>query len=183
MKTVLNYEVTNMQISHNEDVTLHIVLTIHHSQSQSTLVESESHLVDSYTIQEETPRVEIQYPVVSSVARVQHEHLERVKQTSESLQESISLRERDVLERVAQGMSNQEIAQVLVLSVDTVKRHLSNIFSKLHVRNRMQAVVQARLLGMLVEPGDSSILPFTRPTLKSSAAVQRHDGGSRDATG
>ena len=39
---------------------------------------------------------------------------------------------------------NQEIAHELVLTVNTVKRHISNIFDKLHVSNRVQAIAQAR---------------------------------------
>jgi len=52
---------------------------------------------------------------------------------------------------IARGDSNPEIAGELVLSVDTVKRHVYNIFSKLGVRNRIQAVARARDLGLLSE--------------------------------
>jgi LuxR family maltose regulon positive regulatory protein len=50
---------------------------------------------------------------------------------------------------MVQGNSNREIAQSLVLSVDTVKSHLSSIFSKLEVHTRVQAVARARVLGLL----------------------------------
>jgi len=63
----------------------------------------------------------------------------------------LSERERDVLPLLARGDSNPEIAEVLVLSVDTVKRHVYNIFSKLGVKNRVQAVTRARALGLLSE--------------------------------
>jgi hypothetical protein len=56
-----------------------------------------------------------------------------------------------VLSLVAQGDSNQEIATALVLSVETVKRHMGNILSKLQARNRTQAVAQARTLGLLAD--------------------------------
>jgi LuxR family maltose regulon positive regulatory protein len=65
--------------------------------------------------------------------------------------ESLSERERQVLQLLAQGVSNQEIAQQLVIAYDTVKRHVSHIFSKLGVTNRMQAVKQAREHGLLDE--------------------------------
>ncbi|HEX3642816.1 MAG TPA: LuxR C-terminal-related transcriptional regulator [Ktedonobacteraceae bacterium] len=52
---------------------------------------------------------------------------------------------------LARGASNQEIAQELVIVYDTVKRHVSHIFSKLGVSNRVQAVRQARELGLLGE--------------------------------
>ncbi|HEY4032373.1 MAG TPA: LuxR C-terminal-related transcriptional regulator, partial [Ktedonobacteraceae bacterium] len=67
------------------------------------------------------------------------------------LPEPLSEREREILQLLASGASNQEIAQELVIAVDTVKRHASHIFSKLGVRNRMQAVLQARELGLLGE--------------------------------
>ena len=56
-----------------------------------------------------------------------------------------------VMQLLARGSSNQEIAQELVIVIDTVKRHVSHIFSKLGVQNRVQAVKQARELGLLDE--------------------------------
>ena len=61
----------------------------------------------------------------------------------------LSTRELEVLRLMVQGDSNQEIAVTLVLSIDTVKRHVSNIFSKLGVKNRVQAVARARTIGLL----------------------------------
>jgi len=67
------------------------------------------------------------------------------------LPEPLSERELQVLLLLARGASNQEIAQELVIVVDTVKRHVSHIFSKLGVKNRVQAVKKARELGLLGE--------------------------------
>jgi ATP/maltotriose-dependent transcriptional regulator MalT len=61
----------------------------------------------------------------------------------------LSEREREVLHLIAKGDSNCEIAEQLVVAVSTVKRHVSNIFSKLGVTNRTQAVARAREFGML----------------------------------
>lgn len=66
-----------------------------------------------------------------------------------SLSDLLSERELEVLQLLAHGSSNQEIAQELVIAVDTVKRHVSHIFSKLDVKNRLQAARQAQLLGLL----------------------------------
>jgi ATP/maltotriose-dependent transcriptional regulator MalT len=61
----------------------------------------------------------------------------------------LSERELEVLRLVAAGLSNTEIAQQLFLSVGTVKRHLSNISSKLDATSRSSAVARARALGVL----------------------------------
>ena len=66
-----------------------------------------------------------------------------------TLRDPLSTREQEVLQLLAGGASNQEIAETLVITLDTVKRHVSNILSKLGVSNRTQAVMQARSLGML----------------------------------
>jgi LuxR family maltose regulon positive regulatory protein len=65
------------------------------------------------------------------------------------LNEPLSQRELEVLHLIADGATNQEIAQELVLTVNTVKRHISNIFGKLHVSNRVQAIARARELNLL----------------------------------
>ena len=57
-------------------------------------------------------------------------------------------RERIVLTRIAQGMENAEIARELGLSVKTVRNHASNIFAKLQVAHRAQAIVRAREAGL-----------------------------------
>ena len=63
--------------------------------------------------------------------------------------EPLSERELEVLRRVAAGYSNKEIAQELVVEISTVKRHISNIYGKLEVESRTQAVARARELGLL----------------------------------
>ncbi|HEX8174181.1 MAG TPA: LuxR C-terminal-related transcriptional regulator [Pyrinomonadaceae bacterium] len=61
----------------------------------------------------------------------------------------LSERELEVLRHVAQGLSNQEIANKLFLSSGTVKRHMSNIYQKLDVHSRTQAIDRARNLKLL----------------------------------
>jgi RNA polymerase sigma factor (sigma-70 family) len=60
----------------------------------------------------------------------------------------LSEREREVLELIAQGCSNAEIAERLVLSAKTVRNHVSNIFAKLQVADRAQAIIRARDAGL-----------------------------------
>ncbi|MBL4710629.1 MAG: response regulator transcription factor [Flavobacteriales bacterium] len=61
----------------------------------------------------------------------------------------ISDREMQVLISLAEGLSNKEIAEKLFLSESTIKTHCSNLFSKLNVNRRTQAVQQARELGLI----------------------------------
>jgi LuxR family maltose regulon positive regulatory protein len=65
------------------------------------------------------------------------------------LVEPLSERELEVLRLIAEGLSNREIAQRLFLALNTVKVHTRNIYGKLGVHNRTQAVMQARDLGLL----------------------------------
>lgn len=57
-------------------------------------------------------------------------------------------REREILALVAQPLTNQEIAQRQVLSTKTVRNHVSNIFTKLQVADRTQAIMRARDAGL-----------------------------------
>ena len=61
----------------------------------------------------------------------------------------ISKREYEVLELIAVGLSNQEIADKLFVSTSTVKTHTSNLFSKLDARRRTQAIQKAKELRLL----------------------------------
>jgi LuxR family maltose regulon positive regulatory protein len=63
--------------------------------------------------------------------------------------EPLSDRELEILRLIAANRSNQEIAQELVLSVSTVKWHVTNLFGKLQARNRLEAVNRARELNLL----------------------------------
>jgi LuxR family transcriptional regulator, maltose regulon positive regulatory protein len=65
------------------------------------------------------------------------------------LVEPLSARELEVLRLLAAGAPNRAIAKQLVVTLDTVKRHVSNLLSKLGVVNRTQAVARARELGLL----------------------------------
>jgi DNA-binding NarL/FixJ family response regulator len=60
----------------------------------------------------------------------------------------LTAREREVLELIARGQSNAEIAKALVISLKTVRNHVSNIFNKMQVTDRVQAAIRAREAGM-----------------------------------
>jgi LuxR family maltose regulon positive regulatory protein len=73
----------------------------------------------------------------------------RLCQPGEALVEPLSQRELEVLHLLALGRTNQEIAQQLVVASGTVKAHLANIYRKLDVANRTEAVARARQLSIL----------------------------------
>jgi DNA-binding NarL/FixJ family response regulator len=93
----------------------------------------------------------------SITRRVIEEFVQRApgapREMPSSVQE-LTPREREVLERLARGRSNSEIAQELFVSETTVKTHVAHVLTKLGVRDRVQAVVFAYESG-IVEPGDA----------------------------
>jgi LuxR family maltose regulon positive regulatory protein len=76
-------------------------------------------------------------------------HKSEIKNQQSILVEPLSERELEVLRLVAQGLTNNEISQRLVLALSTVKGHNLRIFSKLQAQNRSDAVARARELGLL----------------------------------
>lgn len=62
-------------------------------------------------------------------------------------------REREVLDLIAEGLTNRDIARRLTLSDKTVRNHVSNIFAKLQVADRAQVIVRARQAGMGLTEG------------------------------
>ncbi len=80
-------------------------------------------------------------PVVTTPFRPKEETLEKL---------GITPREMEVLELIALGLSNQEIADRLFVSLNTVKTHTSNVFSKLDAQRRTQAIQKAKELGLLL---------------------------------
>jgi LuxR family maltose regulon positive regulatory protein len=74
---------------------------------------------------------------------------DRPRLPEETLAEPLTPREMEVLRLVAVGASNAQIAEQLVVAINTVKTHISRIHGKLAVSNRTEAVARARQLRML----------------------------------
>jgi NarL family two-component system response regulator LiaR len=93
-------------------------------------------------------------PVATRVVQEMHEFINRDesalrKTSTQPLAEPLSERESEVLDLIADGLTNREIADRLFIAVGTVKRHINNIYSKLGVRHRAEAIARVRELGLL----------------------------------
>ncbi len=86
---------------------------------------------------------------VATLLRVFGEQQTQLSARLSPLVEPLTEREREVLHLLLEGASNREIARRLVLSVNTVKRHVYNLSGKLGVQSRTQAIVRARDLNLL----------------------------------
>lgn len=80
-------------------------------------------------------------PMSSKIARIVVQHFQSRKGPAPETS-SLSPREREVLDLLAKGHRYKEIADLLSISFDTVRAHLRNIYDKLHVRSRTEAVVK-----------------------------------------
>jgi FixJ family two-component response regulator len=98
---------------------------------------------------------------------------DRARLENESALAALSAREVEILNLIAQGRSNKEIARVLCIAPETIKSHLKHIFTKLNVERRAQAVSRAQSLGLvgthslgarrvLASPGNASQRPPSR---------------------
>lgn len=87
--------------------------------------------------------------ISQSMARMMASQLKQSESKSLNLKHGLSEREQQVLDYISQGLSNREIAERMFLSEGTVKNYISSIYSKLEVRDRMQAVKKARDEGIV----------------------------------
>lgn len=87
---------------------------------------------------------------VSIVQRKLNPDEKNVNRPSYNIKElNLNTREYEVLALISKGNTNQEIANKLFIALPTVKTHASNLYSKLDVKNRTQAVAKARTLGII----------------------------------
>ncbi len=106
-------------------------------------------------------------PISPSVAGKILKEFASLAQQAERVPEAVptlTLREREVLQQVATGAANKQIATALCIAENTVKNHLRNILEKLHLKNRSQAAAYALRQGI--------ILPLSSP----QAGLSEHEG-------
>ena len=75
-----------------------------------------------------------------------------------SIETQLTPREQEILQLVARGLTNTELADTLLVSENTVKTHIKNILGKLHMKNRREAAAYAARLGF-IQPPDGDALP------------------------
>lgn len=92
------------------------------------------------------------------------------RRSPESIVEQLTLREQEILQMITEGCSNKEIADRLFVTVATVKWHIRQVYQKLHVRSRVQAIMRARDLSLIVPdaglepaPGEPTYIALPAP--------------------
>lgn len=89
-------------------------------------------------------------PSVTAKVMAEFSRISQAKpKIDEQLIDALSAREIEILEHIAQGDSNKQIAEKLFIAEGTVKNHVTNILSKLGVKDRAQAVIRSKNLGIL----------------------------------
>ncbi len=96
--------------------------------------------------------------ILDEFARVQREG-----QSNKRSADDLTARERDVLQLVADGATNREIAATLYISENTVNFHMKNILAKLHLKNRAQAAAYAVRRGIAEAPAEAQSRPADLP--------------------
>lgn len=89
-------------------------------------------------------------PAVTDTVIKHYRRQKQVRSASVTQSEPLTDREREVLIRIAEGLTNHEIADALFVSETTIKTHISHIFSKLGARDRAAAIVYAYEAGVVV---------------------------------
>ena len=95
---------------------------------------------------------------------------ELMRGSRKSAQNGLTEREMEVLRQLAQGKTNKEIADMLVVSEETIKTHVGNILTKLQLAHRMQAVLYALKQG-LISLGYSMLRVSLRTVLLRATSV------------
>ena len=119
-----------------------IAARLHQAQGMGTLAQEDFHYAERIA-------ASIQNRFLDDAVAQTKEVIERKSSNAQNLVEPLSKRELEVLRLICTGKSNQEIAEDLFISLDTVKRHTNNLYGKLNVKRRAQAIIEAQRLGLV----------------------------------
>jgi len=119
-----------------------IAARLHHAQCKSTLAQEDVRKAEQIA-------ASIHNRFLDDAITKTRESLESKSLPVQPLIESLSERELEVLRLICTGSSNQEIADNLFITLNTVKRHANNLYSKLGVKSRAQAIIEAHRLGLV----------------------------------
>ena len=138
-------EATRRIKAQNEQVKI-IILTSFHEQDQveeALQAGATSYLLKNVAAGELAAAIKSAYAGQSTLAPEATEALIQATLNKPALGDDLTPREREVLALLVRGYSNQEISEQLSISVATVKYHLTNLYSKLGAKNRVEAVTLA----------------------------------------
>lgn len=102
-----------------------------------------SYLLKNVSIEDLTEAIMAAYSGQSTLAQEAVQALVQVQEDSQSSDFSLTPREFEVLELMVEGLNNPDISQKLCISIGTTRTHVSNIFSKMDVSNRAEAITTA----------------------------------------
>ncbi len=119
-----------------------IAARLHHAQGIETQTQEEMHHAERIA-------ASIQNRFLDEVVARTKEVLQSKPSRAQNLVEPLSKRELEVLQLICQGKSNQEIAEDLCIALDTVKRHTNNLYGKMNVNRRAQAIIEAQRLQLV----------------------------------
>lgn len=111
------------------------------------LCEATNRIIQKATAKNPTQR----YADVLAMAQAFRDAISTQENRAEIDVETLTMREQEVLQLIVEGRSNREIAQELFIAVSTVKWYVNQIYKKLQVRSRVQAIVRARELALIVD--------------------------------
>jgi len=138
-------EATRRLLAANPEI--HVLMLTSSDQDQHVAAALDAgatgYLVKNAGIKDTVNAIRAAYAGKRSLSPEALEGLIRIKTSPVPIQEPLSVREREVLLLITQGLSNPQIANQLSLSLSTVKFHIGSLFKKLNISNRAEAVAKA----------------------------------------
>ena len=126
-----------------------VAVRFHHAQGDASAAQAAWQNAQQLAATIDNPDLNKALALLAQELKIRRSLTSSQPRGAQRLVEPLSAREMEVLKLICDGKSNQEIADELVIALDTVKRHANNIYSKLGVKRRAQAMVKARELELV----------------------------------